>query len=82
MDRAKMLEKAKATREARKALAAAPSHAGALKVEVVTQPEGPQTAQVGPEIAPWDDPVSMPQEAPQRALEGDDLSGEGGRPRR
>lgn len=82
-NKAKMLEKAKATREAKKALAAASSHAGALKVEVVTQPEGPQTAQAGPEVAPWDEPVSMAQprngtqEAPQRALEGDGLSDQG-----
>lgn len=77
MDKAKMLEKAKATREARKAQAAASSHAGALKVEVVTQPEGPQTAEAGPEVAPWDEPVSMAQEAPQRVLEGDGLPDQG-----
>jgi len=83
MDKAKMLEKAKATREARKAQAAASSPAGVLKVEVVTQPEGPQTTQVGPEVAPWDEPVSIPQphsgaqEAPQRALDGDGLLEDG-----
>lgn len=73
MDKAKMLEKAKATREAKKAQAAV------AQAEVVTQPEGPQTAQVGPEVAPWDEPVSMAQEAPQRALEGDGLSDQGDR---
>ena len=77
MYRAKMLEKAKATREARKAQAAASSHAEALKVGAVTQPEGPQATQVGPEVAPWDELVPMPHEAPQRAPEGDGLSGQG-----
>lgn len=73
MDKAKMLEKAKATREAKKAQAAV------AQAEMVTQPEGPQTAQVGPEVAPWDEPVSMAQEAPQRTLEGDGLSDQGNR---
>lgn len=77
MDKAKMLEKAKATREARKAQAAVTSHAGALKAEVVIQPEGPQTAQVGPEAAPWDEPGDMPQAAPQMAQGGGALSDQG-----
>ena len=77
MDKAKMLEKAKATREARKAKAAASQR------EVVTQPAGPQTAQVGPEVAPWDEPMPMPEGAPQGAPAaqgrsgGHGLSGEG-----
>lgn len=77
MDKAKMLEKAKATREARKAQAAVTSHAGALKAEVVTLPEGPQTAQVGPEVAPWNEPGDMAQEAPQMAPGDDGLSDQG-----
>lgn len=74
---AEQVRKLSRTREARKAQAAASSHAGALKVEVVTQSEGPQTAEAGPEVAPWDEPASIAQEAPQRALEGDGLSDQG-----
>lgn len=77
MDKAKMLEKAKATREARKTQAAASGQAGAIQVEAVTQPEGPQTAQVGPEVAPWDEPGDMPQGGPQMAPGGDGLSDQG-----
>ncbi|TAK83328.1 MAG: hypothetical protein EPO09_21290 [Aquabacterium sp.] len=73
MDRAKMLEKAKATREARKAQAAA-SQAGAPKVEVVTQPEGPQAI----EVPPWDEPSTEAQEGPQMATDGDGLTDQGG----
>lgn len=62
MDRAKMPEKAKATREARKAQAVA-SQAGALKVEVLTQPTGQQAI----EVPPWDEPSTEAQEGPQMA---------------
>lgn len=62
-DKAKMLEKAKATREARKAQAAASSHAGALKVEVVTEPEGLQAI----EAPTWDEPLPVAQDGPQMA---------------
>ena len=68
MDKAKMLEKAKATREAK---------AAASQREVVTQPEGPQTAQVGLDVAPWDEPGDVPREGLQTALGGHGLSGEG-----
>lgn len=52
---------------------------GALKVGVVTQPEGPQTAQVGPEVAPWDEPKVLHLEAPQRAPQRDDRAEAGSR---
>lgn len=69
MDSAKMLEKAKATREANKAQAAA------SRAEVVTQPKGPE----GIEAPPWDEPPrSGTQEAPQVAPQSDDMSDQGG----
>lgn len=73
MDKAKMLEKAKATREARKAQAAASSHAGALKGEVVMQPKGPQAI----EAPPWDEPLPVAQEGPQMAPGGDGQADQG-----